>query len=308
MVDEIRTNIIPFPVKPRTNPDSADLSISSQAKDFFSKMQNLAELASLSYETRKMEEFDKYIYSIFSMGLSTDEQNKIYKSLELYTEELERKPREGKPEFEKVLLLIQNGLSKIKINLEFNDWDETPVLTAEQINKMHQNISPEPLPWAKEILSILTKTKIQEAGRVMMLENLAELYEHHLNMFMLDKKQDPHWDIVQTASFILDIADEEFKQEEKYSSQKQIKDKTKQITLDDLIPTKLVSFKANDQRFISNAGITLRADFKKDFLKWIENNLNEFREFGLGHNVSEVFNQLCISAKKGQELRQAYDL
>jgi hypothetical protein len=43
----------------------------------------------------------------------------------------------------------------------------------------------------------------------MIYDDLAGLYSHHLNMFELHTQQEPSWDIVQMATFVLDIADEE---------------------------------------------------------------------------------------------------
>ena len=45
----------------------------------------------------------------------------------------------------------------------------------------------------------------------MIYDDLAGLYSHHLNMFELHTQQEPFWDIVQMATFVLDIADEEFR-------------------------------------------------------------------------------------------------
>ena len=81
-----------------------------------------------------------------------------------------------------------------------------------------------------------------------MHDNLAGLYDHHLNMFMMNKREEPYWDIIQTASFVLDIADEEFRQEEEYdkktershaSQADQAQMPQLEITVNDLKPTSL---------------------------------------------------------------------
>ena len=52
---------------------------------------------------------------------------------------------------------------------------------------------------------------------------LKKLNDDHRDSFNTNTKQKSRWDIVQTASFVLDIADEEFRQEKKYDKKELIK-------------------------------------------------------------------------------------
>lgn len=153
----------------------------------------------------------------------------------------------------------------------------------------------------------------------MIYDTLAGIYQHHLDMFEIHKKQKPKdWDIVQTASFVLDIADEEFRQEEKYDRKEFIKVGSPQmreaeITINDLKPSSLDRFTQKrlekeleetlGKQEETDSGITLRTDFKENFLKWMNDNLEDLQEEGLSGDLEEIFNDLCVSAKAGQALR-----
>ncbi|MFM7457691.1 MAG: hypothetical protein ACKO3R_03395 [bacterium] len=158
---------------------------------------------------------------------------------------------------------------------------------------------------------LLAKTPIVEGDRIMSGDNFAHLYDHHLNIFIVHKRDsEPYWDIVQTATFVLDIADEEFRQEQKYDIKQSIelaqsKVPQKEITLNDLKPDSLDRFneKRLGKKYSTDSGITLRTDFKGNFLNWIEINQHDFQEAGLGGNPLKIFNDLCVSAKADQALR-----
>ena len=135
--------------------------------------------------------------------------------------------------------------------------------------------------WSDQLSAILTKTTVPESGRIMMHDNLAGLYDHHLNMFIMNRRQEPYLDIVQRASFVLDIADEEFKQEEEYDK--------KELTSPDPFTQRRLK-KTLEEKYNTDFEIILRTDFKKSFLKWIETNL-----------------QVGVSAKAGQDLGRSKD-
>jgi hypothetical protein len=141
--------------------------------------------------------------------------------------------------------------------------------------------------------------------------NLAGLYSHHLDMFELHTQQEPSWDIVQMATFVLDIADEEFRQEKEYEKAELIKAGQSQrpqaeITLNDLQPAPLDHFTQRRllrEKYSTDSGIILRNDFKANFLQWMDNNLEDLHQEGLSGSHEKVFNTLCASAKAGQALR-----
>ena len=102
-------------------------------------------------------------------------------------------------------LYIVNQLSALRTQLELlSCQDEEPSL-----HELHRAPSEGHPVWSEQLFALLTKTAIPESGRVMMYDDLAGLYSHHLNMFELHTQQEPFWNIVQMATFVLDIADEE---------------------------------------------------------------------------------------------------
>ncbi len=130
----------------------------------------------------------------------------------------------------------------------------------------------------------------------MIYDNLAGLFDHHENMFLMNKKESPHWNIVQMATFVLDIADEEFRQGKEYD-----KNALKPDSLDPFTQKRLEN--TLEKKYPNDSGITLRADFKEKFLKWVGDNLQDFQEAGFGRHPLKIFNELCVSAKTGQALR-----
>jgi hypothetical protein len=169
--------------------------------------------------------------------------------------------------------LISEQLEGLEIKLEINTWNDD--LTNSSLRALHEALpNTRQLAWSDQLFAILAETTLPENGRMRISDNLAGLYGHHLNMFRVNKREEPDWDIVQTATFVLDIADEEFRQEKKY-----------------------------DKKYNTDSGITLRTDFKKNFLNWIEINLQDFQEAGFGGSPLKIFNQLCVYAKEGQALR-----
>ncbi|MEB3314740.1 MAG: hypothetical protein VKK32_00800 [Candidatus Melainabacteria bacterium] len=142
----------------------------------------------------------------------------------------------------------------------------------------------------------------------MIYDDLAGLYSHHLNMFKQHTQQEPFWDIVQMATFVLDIADEEFRQEKEYDEKKAGQPRMPQaeITLEDLIPASLDLYRQRRlfrEKYSADSGIILRTDFKANFLQWMEDNLEDLHQVGLRGDPEEIFNILCASAKAGQALR-----
>jgi hypothetical protein len=204
-------------------------------------------------------------------------------------------------------LYIVNQLSALRVNLEFLSLqDEEPSL-----HELHKAPSEEHPAWSDQLFELLTKTAIPESGRVMIYDDLAGLYSHHLDMFELHTQQEPSWDIVQMATFVLDIADEEFRQEQEYEKAELIKAGQSQrpqaeITLKDLQPASLDFFTQRRllrERYSDDSGIILRNDFKANFLQWMDNNLEDLHQEELSGSPEEIFNTLCVSAKEGQALR-----
>jgi hypothetical protein len=207
----------------------------------------------------------------------------------------------------KILLEILQTSLRIS---SLDDWGDGDDNDLRALHAVPRNM--EQPAWSRELFSILTKTTVPESGRIMVYDNLAGFYEHHLNMFRMHKKQEPYWNIVETATFVLDIADEEFRQEKEYDENEFLKAKQPQmpkrnaLKLNSLDPfTKKRLTKTPEEKYNTDSEITLRTNFKKIFLRWIEINLQDFQEAGLGGSPLKIFNELCVSAKKGQALRQA---
>ncbi|MFZ4084871.1 MAG: hypothetical protein ACOYK1_04955 [Vampirovibrionia bacterium] len=179
----------------------------------------------------------------------------------------------------KILLEILQTSLRIS---SLDDWGDGDDNDLRALHAVPRNM--EQPAWSRELFSILTKTTVPESGRIMVYDNLAGFYDLHLNMFKMNKKQEPYWDIAETATFVLDIADEEFRQEEEYDQKIE---------------------QPPEEKYNTDFGITLRTDFKKNFLEWVETNLQDFQEAGLGRSPLKIFNELCVSAKKGQALRLA---
>ena len=134
-------------------------------------------------------------------------------------------------------------------------------------------------------------------------------------MFEQHTQQEPFWDIVQMAIFVLDIADEEFRQEQEYEKAELIKAGQPrmpqvEITLKDLIPASLDPFTQRRllrEKYSADSGIILRTDFKANFLQWMEDNLEDLHQEELSGSPEEIFNTLCASAKAVQALRLSQD-
>ena len=201
-------------------------------------------------------------------------------------------------------LYIFNQLLALRVNLEFLSWQvEEPSL-----RELHQAPSEEHPAWSDQLFTLLTKTAIPDCDRVMIYDDLAGLYSHHIHMFELHTNEEPSWDIVQMATFVLDIADEEFRQEKEYDEEKagQSRRPQSEITLKDLQPASLDLFRQRRllrERYSDDSGIILRNDFKANFLQWMDNNLEDLHQEGLSGSPEEIFNTLCVSAKAGQALR-----
>jgi hypothetical protein len=210
------------------------------------------------------------------------------------------------PDSQEANLYVSNRLQVLKINLEINSWDNTSLqaLHKAPLNTGHP-------AWSDQLFGILNKTTVPESGRIMIYDNLAGLYDHHLGMFKIHAKQEPDWDIIQTASFVLDIADEEFRQEKEYDEKEELikanqpKMRQAEIKTNDLKPSSLDDFpqKRLEKEYNTDSEITLRTDFKNDFLRWIHDNLEDFCDEGFNAYPQEIFNKLCASAKTYQALR-----
>jgi hypothetical protein len=183
-------------------------------------------------------------------------------------------------------LYIFNQLSALRVKLELLSWQDEEA----SLHELHKAPSEGHPAWSDQLFALLTKTAIPDCDRVMIYDDLAGLYSHHLNMFKLHTQQEPSWDIVQLATFVLDIADEE----------------QSEITLNDLQPASLDLFRQrrlSREKYSTDSGIILRNDFKANFLQWMDNNLEDFHQEGLSGSPEEIFSKLCVSAKEGQALR-----
>ncbi len=336
MVDKISDfgNIITFPPERvgkalsivKSNVSSSTNSSNTQdlvqiAQDIFTRMTKAAEALVKDDSPANFQKLEQTANSLLRMNtLSQREKNMVLAHLErLSGGQATDDSLMNLADSQKANLYLSNQLQVLKINLEINSWDNTDS-SLQALHKTPRNTGQP--AWSDQLFAILTKTTVPESGRIMMHDNLAGLYDHHLNMFIMNKRQEPYWDIVQTASFVLDIADEEFKQEEEYDKKTERShvsqaDQTQmpqlEITVNDLKPISLDPFtqrrlkKTPEEKYNTNFEITLRTDFKKSFLKWIEINLQDFQEAGFGTSPLKIFNQLCVSAKEGQDLRRSQD-
>lgn len=209
-------------------------------------------------------------------------------------------------------LYIVNQLSALRTQLEFLSWQDEET----SLHELHRAAPSEGHPvWSDQLFTLLTKTAIPESGRVMIYDDLAGLYSHHLNMFELHTQQEPFWNIVQMATFVLDIADEEFRQEQEYEKAElieagQSRMPQAEITLEDLKPAPLDLFRQRRllrEKYSADSGIILRTDFKANFLQWMNDNLQDLHQEELSGSPEEIFNTLCASAKAGQALRLSRD-
>jgi hypothetical protein len=203
-------------------------------------------------------------------------------------------------------LYIFNQLSALRRNLELLSLQ----VEEASLHQLHKAPSEEQHPaWSDQLFELLTKTAIPESGRVMIYDNnLAGLYCQHLNMFEVHTNEEPSWNIVQMATFVLDIADEEFRQEKEYDEEKAVQSRRPQseITLNDLQPAPLDHFTQRRllrEKYSTDSGIILRTDFKANFLEWMKDNLEDLHQEGLSGHPEEIFNTLCVYAKAGQALR-----
>jgi hypothetical protein len=190
------------------------------------------------------------------------------------------------------------------VNLEFLSWQDEEA----SLHELHKAPSEGHPAWSDQLFALLTKTAIPDCDRVMIYDDLAGLYSHHIHMFELHTNEEPSWDIVQMATFVLDIADEEFRQEKEYDETKAVQSQRPQseITLNDLQPASLDLFRQrrlSREKYSTDSGIILRNDFKANFLQWMDNNLEDLHQEGLSGSPEEIFNTLCVSAKAGQALR-----
>jgi hypothetical protein len=169
-------------------------------------------------------------------------------------------------------------------------------------------LSKEYPAWSDQLLTLLTKTAIPDCDRTMIYDDLESLYCQHLHMFEVHTNEEPSWNIFQMATFVLDIADEEFRQEKEYDEEKAVQSRRPQseITLNDLQPASLDLFTPRRLlrgKYSTDSGIILRTDFKADFLQWMDNNLEDLHQVGLSGSPEEIFSKLCVYAKAGQALR-----
>lgn len=349
MVDKISDfgNIITFPPERvgkalsivKSNAISSTNSSNTQdlvqiAQDIFTRMTKAAEALVKDASPINSKKLKEEADFLLTMEMALDDKMLIFKHLELLCEQqkhslIQTQAADSKQANSYVSNQLKILLEILQISLRINsldDWgdgDDNDLRALHESRTTEQPDTEQPA-WSKQIFKILTETRVPESGREMIYDNLAGLYEHHLNMFRMHKKQEPYWDIAETATFVLDIADEEFRQEKKYDENEFIKAKQSQmlqadqpqmpkreITVNDLKPTSLDPFtqrrlkKTPEEKYNTDFEITLRTDFKKIFLRWIEINLQDFQEAGLSGSPLKIFNQLCVSAKEGQALRLA---
>lgn len=312
MVDDIsnKSNIIylserrpdKFSNNNSLNSASGQLDLKRIAEGIFQNMVRAARQLVLDENNLKAaQELENSANSLLVLKISSADRIKVLQELEKSLLNCD----------EETGLHIANELKSLSIHLELNSWQDFEIFenasSLASLHKLHEPTKDTNNPnWQKGLIEILEKTSVPEAGRIMIYDNLAGLYDHHLHMYMLNKKQEPKWDIVQAASFILDIADEEFRQEKDYDKKNNLSLETDKAT-DKLIPPVIIAQKRLERdlagKYESTNDITLRTDFKKAFIYWIEANLDEFKEAGFSLSPLKIFTDLSLAAKAGQALR-----
>jgi hypothetical protein len=121
---------------------------------------------------------------------------------------------------QKADLYIFNQLAALRVNLDLLSWQ----VEEASLHQLHKAPSEEQHPawnnpqlfrsnclemlllskehpaWSDQLFTLLTKTAIPDCDRVMIYDDLAGLYSHHLHMFELHTNEEPSWDIVQMAT------------------------------------------------------------------------------------------------------------
>jgi hypothetical protein len=315
------------------NPPS-QLNIEQIAQDIFTRMAKAAEALVENNSPENSQRLEDAGNSLLDPGnkgkeISLKDKELILNHLKSLSEQSMHAA--STPMTQQANEYVSNQLQALKINLEINVWDDF------SLQELHQAPRNTRQPASvKQLFEILTETIVPESGRIMMYDNLAQLYDHHQNvlmvhdnlaqlyyhyqkMFMMNKKPSPDWDsIVHMATFVLDIADEEFRQEKEYDKKELIKAEQPQmpqteITVNDLRPPALDRFTQKrledtlGKKYNTDSEITLRVDFKENFLSWIKNNLHDFRALSLNGDPLAIFNSLCAFAKESQVLRKSLE-
>jgi hypothetical protein len=345
MVDKISapnvTNFLQYRARKHPGSENASnnppsqLDIEQIAQDIFTRMAKAAEALVENNSPENSRRLEKAGNSLLYLGNKGKEIS--LKDKELILNHLESLSEQSMHAASTLMthqanVYVSNQLQALKINLEINGWDNS------SLQELHQASRNTRQPASvKKLFEILTETIVPESGRIMMYDNLAQLYDHHQNMlmvhdnlaqlyyhyqkmFMMNKKPSPDWDssIVHMAIFVLDIADEEFRQEKEYDKKELIKAEQPQmpqteITVNDLRPPPLDRFTQKrledtlGKKYNTDSEITLRVDFKENFLSWIKNNLHDFRALSLNGDPLAIFNSLCASAKESQVLRKSLE-
>ena len=286
---------------------SDDQRLQKIAQGIFDRMTRAATALVKDGSSENVQKLQQAADSLLSLEIPLADKIKIFNHLDHLSPKRSALPLENdliiNPKQEAGLYIV-NQLSALRIKLEFlSCQDEEPSL-----DELHRAPSEGHPVWSDQLFTLLTKTAIPESGRVMIYDDLAGLYSHHLNMFELHTQQEPFWDIVQMATFVLDIADEEFRQEKEYDEKKAGQPRVPQaeITLEDLEPAPLDLFRQRRllrEKYSADSGIILRTDFKANFLQWMNDNLQDLHQEELSGSPEEIFNILCASAKAGQALR-----
>ena len=199
--------------------------------------------------------------------------------------------------------LMTNALQELNFNIqiqeEFDDGEDfidTQAMANSRLEAKQENAE-----WLNSMFEILFNTEINEGDRIMSYDNLMGLYDLALLKFEHDKKRKPDWTISEALSFALDIASEEFAQEHDYvkslaAEKKQQNDKHSPSLLD------FNNFKLQNSFFNIN-GITLRKDFMKSILKYIDDHHQEFAEDYVYGSSTQILASLSKEAKAGQDRR-----
>jgi hypothetical protein len=291
-----------------TSPNSSNTQRLQQiAQDIFDRMTQAAKALVKNDSPENFRELKEAANFLLRLEMPLEDKMKILNHLDRLSPKLSELPSGNdwimNPKQEADLYIF-NQLAALRVNLDLLSWQvEEPSL-----HELHKAPSEEHPAWSDQLFALLTKTAIPESGRVMIYDDLAGLYSHHLNMFELHTNEEPSWDIVQLATFVLDIADEEFRQEKEYDETKAVQSQRPQseITLKDLQPASLDLFRQrrlSREKYSADSRIILRTDFKANFLEWMKDNLEDLHQEGLSGHPEEIFNTLCVSAKEGQALR-----
>ena len=216
------------------------------------------------------------------------------------------------------IIIIGQALEGLKKNLKISIGaiDTNPSSHENELKLIH---TPKREPHVEDLYNILFKTEIKDNGETQTDYDMLSVFELGMLLYKDDKSKDPKWTIGEALCFVLDIADEEFRQELEFDKKAYLENRSNTITENEngFEVLSFEKFKADQNiqnqyrelkkelgnKYSNINGIILKKDFEAEVLNYIEEHQDKFHDDELYGSPMKILFSLSADAKKGQAQR-----